>query len=106
MRPQCDDFIYEVTMRPLCQRIFPTPTLLYCGHVRMTENSHCFSEEEDDTPQAPSPRIDRSRPKLSDVYRSSTQNADATTLCTLKVDDISLSILTVATPRDLGLSHL
>jgi hypothetical protein len=59
-----------------------------------------------DTPQAPSPRIDRSRPKRSDVYRSSTQNADATTLRTLKVDDILLSILTVATPGDSGLSHL
>jgi hypothetical protein len=59
-----------------------------------------------DTPQAPSPRVDRSRPKLSDVYRSSTQNADATTLRTPKVDDILLSILTIATPGDRGLSHL
>jgi hypothetical protein len=54
----------------------------------MTEDSHCFSEEEDDMPQAPSPRVDRSRPNRSDVYQSSTQNADATTLRTLKVDDI------------------
>jgi hypothetical protein len=60
----------------------------------------------DDTPLAPSPRIDRSWPKRSDVYRSSTQNADATTLRTPKVDDISLSILTIATPGDCGLSHL
>jgi hypothetical protein len=59
-----------------------------------------------DTPQAPSPRVDRSRPKLSDAYWSSTQNADATTLRTCKVDDISLSILTVAMPGDPGLSHL
>jgi hypothetical protein len=59
-----------------------------------------------DTPQAPSKRVDRSRPKLSDVYRSSTQNADATTLRTLKVDDILLSILTIATPGDRGLSQL
>jgi hypothetical protein len=58
-----------------------------------------------DTPQAPSPRVDQSRPKRSDVYRSSTQNADATTLRTLKVDDILLSILTIATPGDRGLSH-
>jgi hypothetical protein len=59
-----------------------------------------------DTPQAPSPRVDRSWLKRSDVYRSSTQNADATTLCTPKVNDISLSILTIATPGDRGLSHL
>jgi hypothetical protein len=72
----------------------------------MTADSHYFSEEEDDTPQAPSPRVDRSRPKRSDVYRSSTQNADATTLRTLKVDDIPLSIFTIATPGDSGLSHL
>jgi hypothetical protein len=32
------------------------------------------------------------------------QNADATTLCTRKVDDKLLSILTVATPGDLSLS--
>jgi hypothetical protein len=59
-----------------------------------------------DTPLAPSPRVDRSRPKRSDIYRSSTQNADATTLRTPKVDDILLSILTIATPGDRGLSHL
>jgi hypothetical protein len=59
-----------------------------------------------DTPQAPSPRVDRSRPKCSDVYRSNTQNADATTLRTPKVDDIPLSIFTIATPGDCGLSHL
>jgi hypothetical protein len=59
-----------------------------------------------DTPQAPSPRVDRSQPNCSNVYRSSTQNADATTLRTLKVDDISLSILTIATPGDRGLSYL
>jgi hypothetical protein len=58
-----------------------------------------------DTPLAPSPRVDRSRPKRSDVYRSSTQNADATTLRTPKVNNILLSILTIATPRDRGLSH-
>jgi hypothetical protein len=59
-----------------------------------------------DMPQAPSPRVDRSRPKLSNTYWSSTQNANATTLCTLKADDILLSILTVATPGDSGLSYL
>jgi hypothetical protein len=59
-----------------------------------------------DTPQAPYPHVDRSRPKRSDAYRSSTQNADATTLRTCKVDDILLSILTIATPGDRGLSHL
>jgi hypothetical protein len=58
------------------------------------------------TPQAPSPRVDRSRPKRSDVYQSNTQNADATTLRTPKVDDIPLPIFTVATPGDRGLSHL
>jgi hypothetical protein len=71
----------------------------------MTADSLDFSEEEDDTPLAPSPRVDRSRPKRSDVYRSSMQNADATTLRTPKVDDILLSILTIATPGDHGLSH-
>jgi hypothetical protein len=59
-----------------------------------------------DTPQAPSPRVDRSWPNRSDVYRSSTQNADVTTLCTCKVDDIFLSILIIATSKDLGLSCL
>jgi hypothetical protein len=34
------------------------------------------------------------------------QNADVTTLRTCKVDDNPLSILNVATPGDLGLSHL
>jgi hypothetical protein len=37
-----------------------------------------------DTPQAPSPRVDRSRPNRSDVYRSSMQNADTMTLRTCK----------------------
>jgi hypothetical protein len=67
---------------------------------------HASSMVSGDTPQAPSPRVDRSRPKLSDVYRSSTQNADVSTLRTPKVDDILLSILTIATPGDRGLSHL
>jgi hypothetical protein len=58
-----------------------------------------------DMPQAPSTRVDRSQLKLSDVYQSSMQNADATTLHTCKVDDIVLSILTIATPGDRGLSH-
>jgi hypothetical protein len=58
-----------------------------------------------DMPLAPSPRIDQSRPKCSDVYRSSTQNADATTLRTPKVDDILLSILTIAMPGDRSLFH-
>jgi hypothetical protein len=34
----------------LLQQVFPTPLLLYCRHVRMTGDSHCFSEEEDDMP--------------------------------------------------------
>jgi hypothetical protein len=59
-----------------------------------------------DMPQAPSPCVDQSWLKLSDTYWASTQNADATTLRTLKVDDILLSILTVAMPGDRGLSHL
>jgi hypothetical protein len=59
-----------------------------------------------DTPQAPSPRVDQSRLNRSDVYRSSMQNADATTLRTCKVDDIFLSILVIATLGDLGLSRL
>jgi hypothetical protein len=106
MRPQCDDFIHEVIMRPSADRFFRLRPLLYCGHVWMTEDSHYFSEEEDDTPLAPSPHIDRSWPKCSDVYRSSMQNADATTLRTPTVDDILLSILTIAMPGDRGLSHL
>jgi hypothetical protein len=66
--------------------------LIYCaapGYLRW--NCAIFG----DTPLAPSPCVDRSRPKRSDVYWSSTQNADATTLRTPKVDDISLSILTI-----------
>jgi hypothetical protein len=59
-----------------------------------------------DTPQAPSPCVDRSRPKHSDVYWSNMQNANAMTLRTLKVDDIPRSIFTVATPGDRSLSHL
>jgi hypothetical protein len=59
-----------------------------------------------DTPQALYPHVDWSRPKRSDAYWSSTKNADAMTLRTLKVDDILLSILTIATPGDRGLSHL
>jgi hypothetical protein len=106
MRPQCDDFIHGVTMRPSADGFFRLRPLWYYGHVRMTVDSHYFSEEEDDMPQAPSPRVDRSRPKRSDIYRSNTQNADAMTLCTCKVDDISLSISTVAMPGDRGLSHL
>jgi hypothetical protein len=93
-------------MRPSADGFFRLRPLLYCGHVRMTADSHCFSEEEDDTPQAPSPHVDRSWPNRSDIYRSSTQNADATTLHTCKVEDIFLSILIIAMPRDLGLSHL
>jgi hypothetical protein len=58
MRPQRDDFIHVGTMRPYSDNFFPTQLLLYCGHVRMTRDSHCFSEEEDDTPQAPYPRVD------------------------------------------------
>jgi hypothetical protein len=55
---QCDDFIHEVTMRPSADGFFQLQPLLYYGHVQMTADSHCFSEEEDDTPQAPSPRVD------------------------------------------------
>jgi hypothetical protein len=84
----------------------PLPTDFSGSDPYCTADSHCFSEEEDDTPQAPSPRVDRSRPNRSNIYRSSTQNADAAILRTCKVDDISLSILTVATPRDLSLSRL
>jgi hypothetical protein len=36
----------------LLRQFFPTPPLLYCGHVWMTGDSHYFSEEEDDMPQA------------------------------------------------------
>jgi hypothetical protein len=106
MRPQCDDFIHEVTMRPSADGFVRLRPLLCCGHVRMTADSHCFSEEEDDTPQAPSPCVNQSRPNHSDIYQSSTQNADAMTLHTPKVDDILLSILTIATPGDRGLSQL
>jgi hypothetical protein len=106
MQPQCNDFIHEVTMRPSADGFFQIRPLLYCGHVRMTVDSHCFSEEEDGTPQAPSPHVDQSRPNRSDVYQSSTQNADTTTLRAYKVNDIVLSILIIATPGDLGLSRL
>jgi hypothetical protein len=37
----------------LLRRFFPTPPYCANGHVQMTEDSHCFSEEEDDTTQAP-----------------------------------------------------
>jgi transposase InsO family protein len=74
--------------------------------IKLALSTAYHPQTDGDMPQAPSPRVDRSRPKRSDVYRSSMQNADATTLCTLKVDDIPLSILTVATPGDRGLSHL
>jgi hypothetical protein len=74
---------------------------------RMNEEDEVsrLREMDVDMPQAPSTCVDRSRPKLSDIYRSSTQNANATTLRTPKVDDILLSILTIATPGDHGLSH-
>jgi hypothetical protein len=58
MWPQRDDFIHVGTMRPYSDNFFQLQPLLYCRHVRMTEDSHCFSEKEDDTPQAPSPRVD------------------------------------------------
>jgi hypothetical protein len=73
--------------------------------IKLAMSTAYHPQTDGDTPLAPSPRIDRSRPKRSDVYRSSTQNADATTLRTPKVDDILLSILTIATPGDRGLSH-
>jgi hypothetical protein len=84
----------------------PLPTDFSDSDPYCTADSHYFSEEEDDTPQAPYPRVDQSRPNRSNAYWSSTQNADATTLHTIKVDDIVLSILTIATPGDRGLSHL
>jgi hypothetical protein len=69
--------------------------------------SHCLPFlKPTDTPQAPSPHIDRSRLNCSHIYRSSMQNANVTILRTCKVDNISLSILTIATPGDRGLSHL
>jgi hypothetical protein len=71
MRLQCDDFIHVGTMRPSADGFFRLRPLLYCGHVWMTEDSHCFSEEEDDTPQVPYPRVDRSRPTVSDTYQTS-----------------------------------
>jgi hypothetical protein len=58
-------------MRPSANGFFWLQPPLYCGHMWMTADSHCFSEEEDDTPQAPYPRVDWSQPKLSDAYRSS-----------------------------------
>jgi hypothetical protein len=105
MRLQRDDFIHVGTMRPYSDNFFRLRPLLYCGHVRMTEDSHCFSEEEDDTPQVLYQRVDRRRLKLSDTYWSSYA---ATTLCTRKVNDNPLSILmhqTVAMLRDLSLSR-
>jgi hypothetical protein len=76
-------------------------TVIYCSPC-----SNSVGNESTDTPQAPSPCVDRSRPNRSDIYQSSTQNADAMTLHAYKVDDIVLSILIIATPGDLGLSHL
>jgi hypothetical protein len=91
-----------------CSYVFPpTPQYHLQGpHPKPTTSIPNSVVVTDDTPLAPSPRVDRSRPKRSDAYRSSTQNADATTLRTPKVDDIALSILTIATPGDRGLSHL
>jgi hypothetical protein len=71
MRLQRDDFIHVGTMRPSADEFFRLRPLLCCGHVQMTEDSHCFSEEEDDTPQVPYPSVDRSRPTVSDAYRTS-----------------------------------
>jgi hypothetical protein len=71
MRPQRDDFIHMGTMRPSADGFFQLRPLLFCGHVRMTEDSHCFSEEEDDTPQVSYPSVDQSQPTLSNVYQSS-----------------------------------
>jgi hypothetical protein len=68
-----------------------------------------------DTTQAPYPRIDRCRPKLSDAYWSSYKNADdflhtrRRRLSTYKLIDFWLSILmhqTITTPGVLGLSCL
>jgi hypothetical protein len=71
VRPQRNDFIHVGTMRPSADRFFQLRPLLYCRHVQMTEDSHCFSEEEDDMPQVPYPHVDRSRPTVSDAYRTS-----------------------------------
>jgi hypothetical protein len=71
MQLQRDDFIHMITMRPYSAGFFRLCPLLYCGHVRMTGDSHCFSEEEGDTPQAPYPCVNPSWPKLSDTYWSS-----------------------------------
>jgi hypothetical protein len=71
MWPQRDDFVPMGTMRFYSDDFFPTP--LYCanGCVQMTGDSHYFSEEEDDTTQAPYPRVDQCRPTLSNAYQSS-----------------------------------
>jgi hypothetical protein len=58
MRLQRDDFIHMGTMRLSADGFFRLRPLLCCGHVWMTADSHCFSEEEDDMPQALSPHRD------------------------------------------------
>jgi hypothetical protein len=69
----------------------------YCtnGHVWMTGDSHCFSKEEDDMPQAPYPHVNRSRPKVSNEYWSSYRKPDDsshnTNLTTLRIHTKSMS---------------
>jgi hypothetical protein len=116
MRPQRDDFVPMGTMRFYSDVFFWLSSYCANRHMQMTGDSHCFSEKEDDTTQAPYPHICRSRPKVSDIYRSSDSKSQqlpvynkTTTLHTYKLIDFLVSILThqtVATPSVLGLSCL
>jgi hypothetical protein len=48
MRPPHNDFIPVGTMRFYSNIFFQLRSYSANGHVRMTGDSHCFSEEEDD----------------------------------------------------------
>jgi hypothetical protein len=50
MKLQCDDFIHVGTMRFYSDILFRLSSYCANRHVRMTGDSHCFSEEEDDMP--------------------------------------------------------
>jgi hypothetical protein len=50
MRPLRDDFIHMGTMRFYSNIFFQLSSYCANGHVWMTGDSHCFSEEEDNMP--------------------------------------------------------
>jgi hypothetical protein len=96
MRPQCNNFIHVGQCGSTLTFLFRLSSYCANGHLQMTGDSHCFSEEEEeDTPQAPYPCIDQSRPKVSDTYWSSYRKADNsshnTNLMTLCIHTKSMS---------------